>query len=103
MPRVIALPVFAEHAGQDHRRPQLPGERRLRARDSERLGQAVHRCLTVMLCRENLRFDPKEFGQVQFHTTICRARNGSIDREERLLELPRLAQAFRRRADEARN
>ena len=56
MPRVIALPVFAEHAGQDHRRPQLPGERRLRARDSERLGQAVHRCLTVMLRRENLRF-----------------------------------------------
>src|ERR1700730_684742 len=56
-----------------------------------------------MLCRENLRFDPKQFGQVKFHSTICRARNGSIDREKRLLELPGLAQAFRQRADETRD
>src|ERR1700722_18040663 len=56
-----------------------------------------------MLCRENLRFDPKQFGQVKFHSTIFRARNGSIDRQNRLLELPGLAQAFRRRADEARD
>ena len=41
MARPIALPVFGEHACQDHRRPQLPGERRLRACDSERFGQAV--------------------------------------------------------------
>jgi hypothetical protein len=52
--------------------------------------------------RENLRFDPKKFGQVQFNSTVCRTRNGSIDREQRLLELPGLAQAFRRRAYEAR-
>src|ERR1700677_3466348 len=57
----------------------------------------------VMLCRENLRFNPKEFGQVKFHSTGCRARNDSIDREKRLLKLPGLAQAFRQRADEARD
>jgi hypothetical protein len=56
-----------------------------------------------MLRRENLRLNPKRFGQVKFHSTICRARNGSIDRKKRLLELPDLAQAFRRRADEARD
>src|SRR5271155_1216473 len=56
-----------------------------------------------MLCYENLRFNPKQFGQVKFHATICRARNSSIDRKQRLLELPGLAQAFRRRADEARD
>src|SRR5277367_6265655 len=54
-----------------------------------------------MLRRENLRFNPKQFGQVKFHSTIFRARNDSIDREQRLLELLGLAQAFRRRADEA--
>ena len=53
--------------------------------------------------REDLRFNPEQFGQVQFHSTICRARNGSIDREQRLLELPGLAQAFRQRAGEARD
>ena len=42
MPGLIALPVFAEQAGQGHRRPQLPGERRLRAGDGERFGQAAH-------------------------------------------------------------
>src|SRR5277367_6806791 len=55
-----------------------------------------------MLRGENLRFNPKQFGQVEFHSTICRVRNGSIDRKKRLLELPGLAQAFRRGADEAR-
>jgi hypothetical protein len=54
-----------------------------------------------MLRREYLGFNPKQFGQVKFHSTICRARNGSIDRKKRLLELPGLAQAFRRRADDA--
>src|ERR1700733_505815 len=100
MPGPITLPVFEEHAGQGHRRPQLPGERRLRACDSERFGQAGHGRVTVMLRRENLRFDPEEFGQVQFHSTIFRARNSSIDREQRLLESPGLAQAFSRRTDE---
>ena len=56
-----------------------------------------------MLCRENLRFNPEQFGQVKFHSTICRARNGSIDHEKRLLELPGLAQAFRERAGDGRN
>src|ERR1700722_221623 len=56
-----------------------------------------------MLCRENLSLDPKQFGQVKFPATICRARNSSIDRKQRLLELPGLAQAFRRRTDEARD
>src|SRR5580693_7003162 len=55
-----------------------------------------------MLCRENLRFNPKEFGQVKFHSTGCRARNDSIDRKKRLLKLPGLAQAFRQRADESK-
>src|ERR1700731_3927528 len=54
MPGPITLPVFEEHAGQGHRRPQLPGERGLRACDSKRLGQAVHGCFSVMLCHENL-------------------------------------------------
>jgi hypothetical protein len=103
MPGLIALAAFAEQAGQGHRRPQLQGERRLRACDSERISQAVHGCFTVKLCRENLRLNPKQFGQVQFHSTICRARNASIDREQRLLELPGLAQAFRQCADEARD
>jgi hypothetical protein len=75
MPGLIALPVFGEHAGQGHRRPQLPGERRLRACDSERFGQAGHGRVTVMSCHENLRLDPKQFGQVNFQSTICRARN----------------------------
>src|ERR1700732_1386412 len=39
MPGLTALAVFAEQAGQRHRRPQLPGERRLRARDGERFGE----------------------------------------------------------------
>src|ERR1700722_7847840 len=56
-----------------------------------------------MLRRENLRFDPKQFGQVKFHSTIFRARNGSVDREQRLLESAGLAQAFRQRADKARD
>src|SRR6202167_2929462 len=103
MAGLIALAVFGEQAGQGHCRPQLPGEGRLRACNSERFSQAVHGWFTVMLCRENLRFDPKQFGQVKFHSTICRARNGSIDREKRLLELPGLAQAFSQRADETRD
>src|SRR5277367_4331207 len=57
MPGLIALPVFGKHARQGHRGPQLPGEGRLRACDSERFGQAVQGGFTVMLCRENLRFD----------------------------------------------
>ena len=56
-----------------------------------------------MPCSENLRFDPEQFGQVRFRSTIRRARNASIEREKRLLELPGLAEAFRRRADEARD
>ena len=40
---LIALPAFREQVGQCHRRPQLPGERRLRACDREPFGQAVHR------------------------------------------------------------
>src|SRR5271169_2534491 len=62
MAGLIALPVFGKHARQSHRGPQLPGEGRLRACDSERFGQAVQGGFTVMLCRENLRFDPKQFG-----------------------------------------
>ena len=42
MPGLIALAVFGKQAGQDHRRPQFPGERRLRACDGERFGQAVY-------------------------------------------------------------
>ena len=42
MPGLIALAVFGEQAGQHHCRPQLQGERRLLACDSERFGQAVH-------------------------------------------------------------
>jgi hypothetical protein len=79
MPGLIALAALAKQAGQDHRRPQLPGEGRLCACDNERFGQAVHDRFTVMLRRENLRFNPEQLGQVQFHSTICRARNGSID------------------------
>jgi hypothetical protein len=94
MPGLIALAVFGEQPGQGHRRPQFPGERRLRACDSDRFGQAVHGRFTVMLRRENLRLNPKQFGQVQFRPTICRARNGSIDREQRFLELPGLSQAL---------
>src|SRR5580658_9519239 len=56
-----------------------------------------------MLRRENPRFYPKQFGQVPFHSTICRARDASIDREKRLLELPGLAQTRRQRTDEARD
>src|SRR5271154_3753553 len=52
---------------------------------------------------ENLRFNPEQFRHVQFRSTIRRARNASIDREKSLLELPGLAQAFRQRADEARD
>jgi hypothetical protein len=48
-----------------------------------------------MLHCENLRLNPEQFRQVKFHSTICRARNGSIDREQRLLELLGLEQAFR--------
>ena len=62
MAGLIALAVFGEQAGQGHCRPQLPGERRLRACDSERFGQAVHGWFTIMLRRENLRLDPKQFG-----------------------------------------
>ena len=103
MPGPITLPVFEEHAGQGHRRPQLPSERGLRARDSKRLAQAVHGCFSVMLCGEYLRFNAEQFGQVRFRSTIFRTRNGSIDRKKRLLELPGLTQAFRQRADEIRD
>src|SRR5246127_3198347 len=103
MPGLIALAVFGEQAGQGHRRPQLPSERRLRACDSDRFDQAVLSRFAVMSCQENLRLDPKQFGQVKFHSTIFRARNGSIDREQCLLELQGLAQALRQRADEARD
>ena len=57
----------------------------------------------AMLRRENLRLDPKQFGQVKLHSAIRRARDGSIDRKERFLELPGLAQAFRQGTDEARD
>src|ERR1700730_12659037 len=63
MPGLIALAVFGEQPGQGHRRPQFPGERRLRACDSDRFGQAVQGRFTVMLRRENLRLNPKQFGQ----------------------------------------
>jgi hypothetical protein len=53
-----------------------------------------------MLCYENLRFNPEQFGQVRFRSTIFRTRNGSIDRKMCLFELPGLTQAFRQRADE---
>jgi hypothetical protein len=56
-----------------------------------------------MLRRENPRFNPKQFGQVKFRSNIFCTRNGSIDCQQRLLKLPGLAQAFRRRADEARD
>src|ERR1700730_18920512 len=59
MAGLIALVIFAEHAGQGHRRPQLPGERRLRAGDSERFGQAVHGWVAVMSGHEDLRFNPR--------------------------------------------
>src|ERR1700747_3051093 len=62
MAGLIALAVFGEQAGQGHCRPKLPGERRLRACDSERFGQAAHGWFAVMLRRENLRFDPTQFG-----------------------------------------
>src|ERR1700733_7422324 len=52
--------------------------------------------------REDLRLNPKQFGQVQFRSSIFRARNGSVDRKKRLLELPGLKQAFRQRADESK-
>src|SRR5246500_6011609 len=68
IPGLIALAIFGEHAGQGHRRPQLPGERRLRACDSKRLGQAVHGCFSVMLCREYLRFNPEQFAQVRLRS-----------------------------------
>jgi hypothetical protein len=42
MAGLIALAAFGEQAGQGHCRSQLPGERRLRACNSERFGQAVH-------------------------------------------------------------
>ena len=51
MAGLVALPVFGKHARQGHRGPQLPGERRLRACDSERFGQAVQGGFTVMLRR----------------------------------------------------
>jgi hypothetical protein len=38
---------------------------------------------------QNLRFNPKQFGQVHVHTTTCRAGNGSIDRDRLLLEVTR--------------
>jgi hypothetical protein len=50
--------------------------------------------------RENLRFNSKKFRQVHSHPAICRTRDGSIDREKRLLQLPGLAQAFRQRSSE---
>src|SRR5580698_4563127 len=56
-----------------------------------------------MLRRENSRFNPKQFGKVKFRSTFLSARNGSIDRKKRLLELPGLAQAFRQCADKARD
>src|ERR1700722_14223310 len=59
MAGLFALAVCAEQAGQGHRRPQLPGERRLRASDSERLGQAVHGLFAVVSGREDLRFNPE--------------------------------------------
>src|ERR1700722_8434499 len=90
IPGLISPPAFAQQASLSHRRPQLPGERGLSARDSDRFGQAVHRCFTIMPRRENARFNPKQFGQVRFHTTVCCARDGSIDREKCLLELPGL-------------
>src|SRR5271154_3272788 len=43
MPGLIALAVFGEQAGQGHRRPQFPSERRLLACDGECFSQAVHR------------------------------------------------------------
>ena len=43
MPGLVALPAFAEEAGQDHARPQLPAECRLRACDNECFRQVVHR------------------------------------------------------------
>jgi hypothetical protein len=41
-PGLLALAVFGKQAGQGHRRPQLPGERGLRACDGERFAQAVY-------------------------------------------------------------
>src|SRR6266404_9963887 len=42
IPGLIALATSGEHAGPDHRRPQLPSQRRLRACNRDRFGQAVH-------------------------------------------------------------
>ena len=94
MPGLIALAVFGEQAGQHHCRPQLQGERRLLACDSERFGQAVQGGFTVMLCYQNLRFNPEQFGQVRFRSTIFRTRNGPIDRKMCLFELPGLTQVL---------
>ena len=51
-----------------------------------------------MLRRENLRFNPEQFGQIRFRSTIFCTRNGSIDRQKRPVESPSLAQAVRQRA-----
>ena len=75
----------------------------MRACDGEPVGQAVHRCFPVTSCREDLRFNSEQFSQVHFHSAICRGHDSVIDREKRNLESPSLAQAFRRRADEARD
>ena len=77
----VLPPAFAQQASLGYRRPQLPGERGLRARDSDRFGQAVHCCFTIMPRRENSRFNPKQFGQVHFNATIRRARDASVDRQ----------------------
>jgi hypothetical protein len=42
IPGLLAPAAFGEQAGQHHCRPQLQGERRLLACDSERFDQAVH-------------------------------------------------------------
>ena len=41
--------------------------------------------------RQNLRFNPKQFGHIEFDPLICRAPDGLIDRKEGLLDLSVLA------------
>jgi hypothetical protein len=101
MPGLIAPAVFAEHACQksivDLSSQASADCARATATTSVRQFMADSRSCSARIC-DLIRSSSDKLNS---HPAICCTRNGFIDREQRLLELPGLAQAFRQRADEA--
>src|SRR5579864_2569669 len=82
-------------ASQDNSRSQLPGERRLRTRDLDRLVQAIYGRLALVSGEGNQGLDAQQVRQVESHSVALGMSDGTFDGEQRLFQLLGLPQSLR--------